>query len=281
MWRLTFATAAVAFGVVSANDPADFDATIMEDACDANDVDCALSLRQLRAAASEDTTALKTEGKVSHSVEAHGVKAKAASQESEKHSAAKAEVAHAAPSKENATEALLQRAGSETGVAAKLTSLLETFTGKGSKYLYHQTSPEIAAMIMHTGFKPGSAGWCGGAIYFATDPKATFTKAIGTNSHLGVILKAHVNVGRVCKMAKTCDQSMTAAKAHSKGCDTIEFNPGDGPEYVVYDSRRVHSIYPVWTSDHQAAMTLSNELANLGIGNAEQNAREIEKTVAK
>lgn len=32
--------------------------------------------------------------------------------------------------------------------------------GKGGVPLYHQTSPEIAAMIMRTGFKPGSAGWC-------------------------------------------------------------------------------------------------------------------------
>merc|ERR1711879_144160 len=38
---------------------------------------------------------------------------------------------------------------------------------------YHQTAPEICNLIMSSNFKPGSSGWCGGAVYFATNPEAT------------------------------------------------------------------------------------------------------------
>mmetsp|Transcript_11497 Transcript_11497/g.23823 ORF Transcript_11497/g.23823 Transcript_11497/m.23823 type:complete len:304 (-) Transcript_11497:351-1262(-) len=108
--------------------------------------------------------------------------------------------------------------------------------------LYHQTSPELAALILQSGFKPGSSGWCGGGIYFATTPQATYTKAIGPDSHQGFIIEARVNVGRVLHMSKTCDRSMTGQKLWSQHYDSITFNPGDGEEYVVYSKDRVVSM---------------------------------------
>jgi len=228
-----------------------------DDICEVGDADCAVSLRQLRAEAT-----LSTEGGANREATAEA-------------DAEMAKDLHFA-------EALQRRSRGGANTSTTFTSLLETFTGKGGVPLYHQTSPEIAAMIMRTGFKPGSAGWCGGAIYFAQNPKATFTKAIGTQSHTGVILQANVNLGRVCKMAKHCDMSMTPQKANAMGCDTIEFNPGDGNEFVIYDSRRVKAIKPIWSADRATAMTLSSELSKGTDGKESTNtalSKEIESTV--
>jgi len=108
--------------------------------------------------------------------------------------------------------------------------------------LYHQTSPEIAALILKSHFKPGKEGWCGGGIYFATSPEATNTKAIGPESHTGFIIEAQVDVGKVLHMSKTCDRSMTGQKLQSMNYDSITFNPGDGDEYIIYSSDRVLSM---------------------------------------
>jgi len=93
------------------------------------------------------------------------------------------------------------------------------------------------------GFRPGTQGWCGGGIYFATSPGATYHKAIGPDSHLGYIIGAKVDVGRVKYMGKTCDRSMTGSKLHRSGYDSIHFNPGDGVEYVVYSRARIISMW--------------------------------------
>eukprot|EP00445_Apocalathium_hangoei_P041535 CAMPEP_0203964216 /NCGR_PEP_ID=MMETSP0359-20131031/94010_1 /ASSEMBLY_ACC=CAM_ASM_000338 /TAXON_ID=268821 /ORGANISM="Scrippsiella Hangoei, Strain SHTV-5" /LENGTH=225 /DNA_ID=CAMNT_0050900515 /DNA_START=84 /DNA_END=761 /DNA_ORIENTATION=- len=107
--------------------------------------------------------------------------------------------------------------------------------------LYHQTSPHIGALILKGGFKPGSRGWCGGGIYFATTPEATKTKAIGADSHTGFMIEARVDVGKALLMPATCDRSMTGLKLASKGFDSVKFNPGDGDEYIVYSGARVIS----------------------------------------
>jgi len=107
--------------------------------------------------------------------------------------------------------------------------------------LYHQTSPDIAALILKEGFKTGKEGWCGGGIYFATTPEATNTKAIGPESHKGFIIEATVDVGKVLHMPKTCDRSMTGEKLQGMHYDSITFNPGDGDEYIVYSNTRVLS----------------------------------------
>lgn len=107
--------------------------------------------------------------------------------------------------------------------------------------LYHQTSPEVAALILKNGFKPGTQGWCGGGIYFATTPEVTNTKAIGPDSHKGFIIEAQVDVGRVKHMSKTCDRSLTGQTLQNEHYDSVTFNPGDGAEYIVYSKDRVIS----------------------------------------
>jgi len=119
---------------------------------------------------------------------------------------------------------------------------------RGVVTLYHQTSPEIAALILKGGFRPGHAGWCGGGIYFATTPEATKKKAIGTNSHLGFIIEAKVNLGRVLQMPASCDQRMNGRKLHRMGFNSIYFDPGDGPEVVVYSNHRVLSTRPYFSA---------------------------------
>jgi len=112
--------------------------------------------------------------------------------------------------------------------------------------LYHQTGPTIGPLILAEGFRPGSRGWCGGAIYFATSPEATVTKAIGADSHTGFMIEAKVCLGKIKMEPKTCDENMNKAKLAGEGYDTIKFNPGDGDEYVVYSPDRVKSTrrYP-------------------------------------
>lgn len=108
--------------------------------------------------------------------------------------------------------------------------------------LYHQTSPQIGELILQGGFRTGKAGWCGGAIYFATSPQATVTKTSGIDSHKGYMLQATVDVGRVKHMPSTCDMSMTGQKLQDMGYDTITFNPVDGDEYVVFCSTQVLEV---------------------------------------
>jgi len=105
--------------------------------------------------------------------------------------------------------------------------------------LYHQTSPWVADLIVKMGFKPGSQGWCGGGIYFAKSADATETKAIGPDSHKGAIIQAGVDVGRVKYMPKQCDRSLNGWKVKKQGYDSVSFNPGDGPEFIVYDKSKV------------------------------------------
>jgi len=108
--------------------------------------------------------------------------------------------------------------------------------------LYHQTSREIAELILKSAFKVGTQGWCGGGIYFATDPAATETKAIGPDSHKGFLIEAKVDVGHVLQMNSTCDRQMSGTKLWAQHYDSIRFDPGDGEEYVVYESNRVVSM---------------------------------------
>jgi len=111
--------------------------------------------------------------------------------------------------------------------------------------LYHQTGMNIGPLILANGFKPGTRGWCGGGIYFAETKEATFTKAIGADSHTGYMIEAKVAMGRLKHMPTTCDTRMTGAKLESMGYDSITFNPGDGPEFIVYNKSRVLSVQHV------------------------------------
>eukprot|EP00413_Alexandrium_margalefii_P026614 CAMPEP_0204559872 /NCGR_PEP_ID=MMETSP0661-20131031/32280_1 /ASSEMBLY_ACC=CAM_ASM_000606 /TAXON_ID=109239 /ORGANISM="Alexandrium margalefi, Strain AMGDE01CS-322" /LENGTH=83 /DNA_ID=CAMNT_0051567145 /DNA_START=63 /DNA_END=314 /DNA_ORIENTATION=- len=73
-------------------------------------------------------------------------------------------------------------------------------------------------------------------------PEATETKAIGADSHKGCVLEAEVDVGRAWHLGPTCDASLTDQKVRENGYDSVTFDPGDGPEYIVYSSRRVLSV---------------------------------------
>eukprot|EP00933_Yihiella_yeosuensis_P080300 TRINITY_DN93710_c0_g1_i1.p1 TRINITY_DN93710_c0_g1~~TRINITY_DN93710_c0_g1_i1.p1 ORF type:complete len:254 (-),score=49.00 TRINITY_DN93710_c0_g1_i1:326-1087(-) len=126
---------------------------------------------------------------------------------------------------------------------------------QGIMILYHQTSRSIAKKILRSGFRRGHAGWCGGAIYFATTPGATGPKAIGRESHHGAVLACTVDVGRVRPMPPTCTSSPTCHGVHClshrsasgwlrrQGFDSIAFNPGGGVEYVIFNPRRVRHCH--------------------------------------
>eukprot|EP00933_Yihiella_yeosuensis_P030583 TRINITY_DN2420_c1_g1_i1.p1 TRINITY_DN2420_c1_g1~~TRINITY_DN2420_c1_g1_i1.p1 ORF type:complete len:333 (-),score=52.81 TRINITY_DN2420_c1_g1_i1:141-1139(-) len=101
--------------------------------------------------------------------------------------------------------------------------------------LYHQTSQAAGSAIIRGGFRPGKSGWCGGAIYFATSPRATESKAIAPSSQLGYMLRCQVAVGEVKRLNNRCGG---VGAARSAGY-TVVFNPGDGDEYVIWNSRQV------------------------------------------
>lgn len=115
--------------------------------------------------------------------------------------------------------------------------------GRKVMTLYHQTDQHAANLIIQNGFRPGKSGWCGGAIYFATSPAETYTKAIGADSHKGAMLQAQVDVGRVLHENRKCGSKQhDEAELARLGYDSISFNPGDGDEYVIYDKHKVLSI---------------------------------------
>eukprot|EP00438_Fugacium_kawagutii_P022527 Skav225100 [mRNA] locus=scaffold621:555304:562822:- [translate_table: standard] len=128
------------------------------------------------------------------------------------------------------------------------------------KYLYHQTSTSAGPQILRHGFRRGHIGWCGGGIYFALSKGATYHKAVGVDSHHGFIIEAKVDLGRTKYMPKYCtsspkcwgrpvhqairclDRSYQGGHFQSDGYDSIYFNPGDGGEYMIWDSSRVLSM---------------------------------------
>lgn len=129
-----------------------------------------------------------------------------------------------------------------SGVTAPQTaSCLSPRHGTETMVLYHQTSPEIGAMILKNGFRAGFRGWCGGAIYFARTPEATNSKTSALDSHKGFVIEAVVQVGKVRTMSSSCDTFLTGEKLHNEGYDSITFNPSDGDELVVYCSGQILS----------------------------------------
>mmetsp|Transcript_145412 Transcript_145412/g.205867 ORF Transcript_145412/g.205867 Transcript_145412/m.205867 type:complete len:318 (-) Transcript_145412:131-1084(-) len=115
--------------------------------------------------------------------------------------------------------------------------------------VYHQTGCNIGPQILRDGFRLGHSGWCGGGIYFARSPDATTTKAIGPDSHKGFMIEARVRVGNVAYGDHKCKingQSLQGQSLLRAGYDSIEFDPGDGQEVIVYCSSQVISTrqYP-------------------------------------
>jgi len=113
----------------------------------------------------------------------------------------------------------------------------------GIMTLYHTTSPEVAELILKEGFKPGSGGWCGGAIYFIDHPHLPKSKYNPVTTKDGAIIEARVDMGRMATMDRKCNagfgHGVSAAVSH--GFESVTFNPGDGAEYVIHSNSRVIS----------------------------------------
>jgi len=118
------------------------------------------------------------------------------------------------------------------------------FETPGIMTLYHTTSPEIAELILKDGFKAGSDGWCGGAIYFIDTPELPKTKYSPTTTKDGAILEARVDMGRMATMDKKCSAGygLGVQALEANGFDSLTFNPGDGDEFVIADNSRVVSV---------------------------------------
>eukprot|EP00440_Ansanella_granifera_P028237 gb/GFBE01030683.1/.p1 GENE.gb/GFBE01030683.1/~~gb/GFBE01030683.1/.p1 ORF type:complete len:333 (+),score=40.66 gb/GFBE01030683.1/:1-999(+) len=109
--------------------------------------------------------------------------------------------------------------------------------------LYHTTSPGIANEILRSNFKPGRAGWCGGAIYFINTPVLPRSKYAPGITQSGAIIEARVRMGKIARMGRHCDgmggRGVHAASSH--GYNSIIFNPGDGDEFIVWHSSQIIS----------------------------------------
>jgi len=122
--------------------------------------------------------------------------------------------------------------------------------GRKTLTVYHQTSPAACASILKTNFRIGHGGWCGDAIYFALSPEATKTKAITPHSGIGCMLEVVVDIGnkkkfpccRFCGGKQDEHVLWTNATLASQGYNSIEIDPGDGPEIVVYDPSQIVSM---------------------------------------
>lgn len=124
--------------------------------------------------------------------------------------------------------------------------------------LYHQTTEAAGRSILGTGFRPGTQGVCGGAIYFSPTAKDTGVKAVGGH---GFIIEAVVDMGRMLTMDANCDPYMTGAKLKAKGYDSITIDRGwvlecwflpHCKEYIIYDAHRVKKMKGYPYSDAQS-----------------------------
>jgi hypothetical protein len=206
-----------------------------DDTCSGKEDECSLSLRQLRV----KTSTLEAQGPASKAVDdVEPVTAATDPQDSSEF-----DTSVALPGGWGEAAEAVESTNTETLAAWRRRPVVAWHPPAGIVLtLYHQTGDGSGPLILRGGFRPGSAGWCGGGIYFATSPQATETKAIGPQSHKGFMIEARVNVGRVKDMPGTCDRGMNAGRIHAMGFDSIRFNPGDGIEYVVYSPANVLSV---------------------------------------
>lgn len=83
--------------------------------------------------------------------------------------------------------------------------------------------------------------------HLASDPDrmatvATKTKAIGTQSQSGCVIQAKVEVGRVKYEGPKCGHKWEPGELKQQGYDSIQFDPGDGQEVVIFDPNQVKSM---------------------------------------
>jgi hypothetical protein len=126
--------------------------------------------------------------------------------------------------------------GQQEQQAARATATTATTTT-----LYHQTSPDIAKIIVQSQTMLRGSPQClaGAGIYFAVSVPDTFRKA----RRLGVVLAADVDLGRVKSVGSQGDRSITFTKLRHQGYDSIRIDGlASGVEYVVYNCRQVNNI---------------------------------------
>jgi len=139
---------------------------------------------------------------------------------------------------------------------------LQAEAGSGNlKTLYHMTTPSAGNAILHSAFRPGHTGWCGGGIYFAVSPYDCWHKAVGPlKNHTAEVfmIEAVVDLGRMKTMPYYCtspsyctmytvsfcgiDKQSRGSSFQAEGYDSLTFNPGDGQEFVIFEGSRVRSM---------------------------------------
>ena len=114
--------------------------------------------------------------------------------------------------------------------------------------VYHKTDPNIAASIISSQtFIRGSKGMVGAAIYFADNPRDTWTKAVGSQGGGGTILKCKINIGKVkelsdypgeegpyLKWMKLSGKNATLKNLNNEGCDSILYKRNAHTSYSNY-----------------------------------------------
>eukprot|EP00930_Biecheleria_cincta_P004685 TRINITY_DN105603_c0_g1_i1.p1 TRINITY_DN105603_c0_g1~~TRINITY_DN105603_c0_g1_i1.p1 ORF type:complete len:330 (+),score=19.54 TRINITY_DN105603_c0_g1_i1:99-1088(+) len=126
-------------------------------------------------------------------------------------------------------------------------------SGSNIMTLYHMTSPQDAQLIMQSNFRPGSGGWCGGAIYLVNTPSLPRTKFNPQTTKSGAWIELKVNMGTMCQMHRTCNDGRSGRccvgstgysgvdGAQGAGCNSMLWNPGDGNEYIIWHPEQILS----------------------------------------
>jgi hypothetical protein len=93
-------------------------------------------------------------------------------------------------------------------------------------------------MASPPGFRCGTNGLAGGAIYFATSEADARRKS--NNGH-DVVLRCELTMGRVCELDHNGCPSMTLQRLKQMGYDSVKIRR-NGDEYVVYEPSRVRLL---------------------------------------
>jgi hypothetical protein len=104
---------------------------------------------------------------------------------------------------------------------------------------YHATNSDAAARIASCGFRCGTNGLAGGAIYFATSEADARRKSNHGNA---VVLVCELALGRTLTLDQDGDPSMTLHKLNGMGYESVKIRR-NGDEYAVYEPWRVHILH--------------------------------------
>jgi hypothetical protein len=104
---------------------------------------------------------------------------------------------------------------------------------------YHATSSAAADRISSWGFRCGTNGLAGGAIYFATSEADARRKS---NHGDDVVLCCELTMGRVCELDHDGCPSLTLQMLNQLGYDSVKIRRS-GDEYAVYEPWRVHILH--------------------------------------